>query len=319
MGYTEDMKKFMLFFGAGVAGGLMVVPLAVGAFSYERDLYLGIRNSDVEQLQNFLKDQGDYTGPVTGYFGVLTRAGVKKFQENNNIVPAVGYFGPKTRSVANARVVSAAAPAEGGSQIADIQKKLQDLQNQLSAVQAASATPPAVSPAPAPAPIVAPLPNPFESSMAIVSNYPSLTLSSYTNITLNEFQLSSVPEKVAITRFRLTNDGTLSDIYFSGIDLVNSATREVLATVDAPTDKIIEFTMAPNSAKQDKGVMVSGGTYAIVATLRTPNNNGTKPNIRLNLQSASDITAVDYATLARAAVISKANSFPILGPYITTF
>ena len=72
-----------------------------GAAAFERDLTVGSRGSDVETLQNFLTQQGVYSGPITAYFGNLTRDGVKNFQDANSITPAVGYFGPKTRFAAN--------------------------------------------------------------------------------------------------------------------------------------------------------------------------------------------------------------------------
>src|SRR3989338_6128011 len=52
-------------------------------------------------LQEFLTDQGVYSGPITGNFFSLTHAAVKKYQSQNNITPAAGFFGPITRVKAN--------------------------------------------------------------------------------------------------------------------------------------------------------------------------------------------------------------------------
>ncbi len=68
--------------------------------TYTRDLFLGSRGSDVTSLQNYLIQQGYLeSGYATGYFGQLTQSALIKFQQANNISPALGYFGVKTRGV----------------------------------------------------------------------------------------------------------------------------------------------------------------------------------------------------------------------------
>lgn len=75
-------------------------------FSYiwNRDLYYGLTNDkDVEALQNVLVMESCYTGPVTGNFYRLTRAGVICFQKKHNFtnIPGTGYIGSYTRRVLN--------------------------------------------------------------------------------------------------------------------------------------------------------------------------------------------------------------------------
>jgi peptidoglycan hydrolase-like protein with peptidoglycan-binding domain len=67
---------------------------------YTRDLTLGSKGSDVTALQTYLI-QKEYLQPgyATGYFGTLTQSALIKFQQANDITPAIGYFGPKTREV----------------------------------------------------------------------------------------------------------------------------------------------------------------------------------------------------------------------------
>ncbi len=92
---TFCFRAFFLF-------AVFMVPSAAFAAGFERDLYFGVSNdADVTRLQEFLKLQGVYSGPVTGNFFSLTREGVRRFQEREGIVPVAGYFGPKTRSRAN--------------------------------------------------------------------------------------------------------------------------------------------------------------------------------------------------------------------------
>lgn len=73
---------------------------------FDRDLEFGTTGDDVKELQVFLikEDIGPASkalaehGP-TGYFGNLTKAAVTEFQKAKGILPASGYFGPKSRAV----------------------------------------------------------------------------------------------------------------------------------------------------------------------------------------------------------------------------
>src|SRR3990167_261832 len=92
------MKKLAFY----IVVGFFAAPIAVFAAGFDRDLYYGIADDrDVTRLQEFLKSQSVYSGPVTGNFFSLTREGVRRFQEREGIAPALGYFGPKTRTRAN--------------------------------------------------------------------------------------------------------------------------------------------------------------------------------------------------------------------------
>lgn len=93
------MKKALLFL-------LLFLPLSTSAY-FSNNLYFGIRKSaDVEALQEFLTDEGVYTGPITGNFFSLTLKGVKAFQTREGISPISGYFGPLSRGRANAILTS---------------------------------------------------------------------------------------------------------------------------------------------------------------------------------------------------------------------
>ncbi|GEM_PF-2442410 len=75
---------------------------AVTFAAFDHDLYFGTKNQEVIKLQDFLKSQTLYSGPVTGGFFSLTKEAVQRFQQREGIVPASGYFGPVTRKHANA-------------------------------------------------------------------------------------------------------------------------------------------------------------------------------------------------------------------------
>lgn len=70
---------------------------------FERDLTIGATGYDVFVLQNILVREGVATFTPTGYFGNLTAAALKKLQDKVGIMPDVGYFGPKTRTILQAK------------------------------------------------------------------------------------------------------------------------------------------------------------------------------------------------------------------------
>jgi len=62
---------------------------------FTRPLQLGSRGNDVTALQNRLTMEGVYSGPITGYFGVMTRAAVRAYQAAHGI-RQTGTVGPAT-------------------------------------------------------------------------------------------------------------------------------------------------------------------------------------------------------------------------------
>lgn len=83
---------------------LTVVPFIAQAETFNRQLQVGMRGTDVSMLQTFLaKDSTLYPqGIVTGYYGFLTKSAVANFQARNGI-SAVGRVGPATLPVLNAQ------------------------------------------------------------------------------------------------------------------------------------------------------------------------------------------------------------------------
>jgi len=84
--------------------------------SISRTLKRGSENVDVEELQRFLTKTGDYTyGEITGYYGGVTEAAVKRWQASNGVVSSgtaattgYGVVGPATRRAMSARCTGAA-------------------------------------------------------------------------------------------------------------------------------------------------------------------------------------------------------------------
>lgn len=77
---------------------------------FTRDLTMGSTGTDVMNLQKFLNGKGftvaasgaGSTGMESNYFGGLTKAALASFQASKGIAPAVGYFGPISRTAINA-------------------------------------------------------------------------------------------------------------------------------------------------------------------------------------------------------------------------
>jgi len=70
---------------------------------FSGDMYYGMTSPEVKCLQQFLSNLGPGIYPeglVTGYFGPLTQAAVRRYQALQNII-TTGYFGPLTRAAIN--------------------------------------------------------------------------------------------------------------------------------------------------------------------------------------------------------------------------
>lgn len=78
---------------------LLAVPSASFA-ALDANLKYGSSGVAVTELQEFLKDQQVYTGPVTGNFYSLTLSAVKAFQKKEGIFPISGFWGPLSRTKA---------------------------------------------------------------------------------------------------------------------------------------------------------------------------------------------------------------------------
>lgn len=79
----------------------------VPGYKFNVDLYLGITDPSVKDLQRYLNDHGyvlttsglGSPGQETNFFGQLTKQKLIEFQKANKIYPAWGYCGPVTRSL----------------------------------------------------------------------------------------------------------------------------------------------------------------------------------------------------------------------------
>jgi uncharacterized repeat protein (TIGR02543 family) len=88
------------------SSGVNTLPGSTGGTNFPRNLEVGLSGSDVRDLQRFLNTHG-YPVALSGLgslnnetnlFGALTRTALARFQAANGISPAIGFFGPLTRT-----------------------------------------------------------------------------------------------------------------------------------------------------------------------------------------------------------------------------
>jgi hypothetical protein len=133
------------------------VPLTTAASiapAFTEQLLLGATSTQVTELQQLLTSEGDYSGPVTGYYGSLTKTAVIKFQAAHKI-PQLGIVGPSTRTALNAilssgtatgvtttssTVSTAATTSSTSSVITQIRAQIQSLQTELTQLESELAT-----------------------------------------------------------------------------------------------------------------------------------------------------------------------------------
>lgn len=85
---------------------------ATSSFMFKKNLSLKSSDIDVIELQKYLNKKGflistsgiGSPGQETSYFGPLTQKALINFQKSKNILPTLGYFGPKTRTLINSGI-----------------------------------------------------------------------------------------------------------------------------------------------------------------------------------------------------------------------
>lgn len=91
------MLKNKFFYVSLSALMLAIVVVALPAqAALTSTLGVGSRGAYVSELQKTLKTLKYYGGPITGYYGALTKAAVIKFQKANKLTPASGAFNAAT-------------------------------------------------------------------------------------------------------------------------------------------------------------------------------------------------------------------------------
>lgn len=176
---------------------------------------MGSSGADVRALQQWLNGQGFQVaasgagspGNESEYFGSLTRAALAKWQAANSVSPAVGYFGPITRSRISS-VAGAPAPAPGAPQLPAPSSGL--------AVRLASDNPVAGSL--------------ISSSGSAAARVPVLAV----NLT------AGVASGIAVNELRFNKTGVLSDSSISGAYIVENG--QVLAQYNSIASGVISFS-----------------------------------------------------------------------------
>jgi peptidoglycan DL-endopeptidase LytE len=90
----DPVKKLIV--GSTFASALFMLPSISDAALGDTDLKIGMKNDDVKELQQILKNKGYFTyHTATGYYGSITETAVKNFQAAVGL-PKTGVFDRKT-------------------------------------------------------------------------------------------------------------------------------------------------------------------------------------------------------------------------------
>lgn len=130
-----------------IASGLAAATILIGGVAFAQsaafssEMGVGAQSTEVTSLQTWLKNNGYYSGPVTGYYGSLTKAGVENFQSANGI-SATGYVGPLTLAALNAKASgsSSTSVSANSSTIAQLEAELNSLLAQIQTLEASGGT-----------------------------------------------------------------------------------------------------------------------------------------------------------------------------------
>jgi len=142
---SENLKRALSFISASALISWLLIPspfyvsaqnqCRAGEYNFTKTLYKGMKDPQVRDLQEMLAycESSDIYPEkiISGYYGSLTEAAVKRFQQKYGISP-VGTFGPLTRAKANSLYgvgssAQASQPTEVSSQTQQLLQVLQQL------------------------------------------------------------------------------------------------------------------------------------------------------------------------------------------------
>jgi len=107
----KQKEKFMKFQKIFTSIFVLSLFLPVSVFGFfDMSLKYGSRGDAVIELQDFLQDQGVYSGKIDGRFGLGTRKAVIAFQLANKL-SGDGYFGKASREKANSILTNTIQPS----------------------------------------------------------------------------------------------------------------------------------------------------------------------------------------------------------------
>lgn len=85
---------------SGLVLGASTVGTGNACYVFTQTLSTGSTGVDVTEVQKRLTAEGVYSGPITGYFGAMTKAAVIAYQTKHSLAQ-VGIVGPQTRAALN--------------------------------------------------------------------------------------------------------------------------------------------------------------------------------------------------------------------------
>lgn len=305
-----------IYIASGIAAAVILIGGAAFAqtAAFTTQMGVGAQSSSVTSLQTWLTQNGYYSGPITGYYGSLTRAAVENFQTAHSI-SATGYVGPLTLAALNANE-SVTSTSGNASEIAQLQAELNSLLAQIQAIESGSATTGV----------------PAGSSMTLQTNENSSINGSLTASGMSPFtySLSSNPSNGVVTSF---NSATGAFTYmpnsnFSGNDTFtytvgNSAGTSAAMTVTivvgnstgAPTGQALSFTTSNGVAYN--GTLSASGNSPYTFSITSEPSHGTISNLNTSNGSFTYVPSVNY-TGSDSFTYTVSNSAGVSSPVTVT-
>ena len=281
----NNMKKILVLgIGCFLLFGFQSANAGV---SFDKDLYFGMKaNPDVSNLQSFLTERKIYSGPITGNFFSMTQNAVRQFQINENITPALGYFGPLSRAKANSLIArqnqqqnqsGESAAVSVSSLYAELNSLMAQLQTLQNKPQSTAVSQPAVAAA-----STSSIPLATSSQPVITVTAPaSATVSSGISVTplgQNISRAKNTIDDVAKITFAVSNTGGAISLNQIILTIAGSLpTASFTSTGSAADDiKLIDSsTGAPASGTVTNSACSSGGTCAFTFSFASPVTSAT--------------------------------------------
>ncbi len=154
-----------------IASLLAVIVPSVAFADFDTSLKYGSRGPKVQEVQEFLIDQGYMTGTATGNFYSITLRAVKAFQSAQAIQPVSGFWGPLSRAAGQAILDQELAQSnlEASTTPVVVPQQATTTQNAPQSPAIAPPQAPATQPAPSGVTLAPVAPQPSQAHITIVS------------------------------------------------------------------------------------------------------------------------------------------------------
>ncbi len=250
--------KTIFSIASGAAAAVILIGGVASAqtASFSGEMGIGARGSDVTSLQTWLESNGYYNGPVTGYYGTLTRAGVENYQSAKGI-SATGYVGPLTLAALNGSAYGSTTVTSNSTELAQLQNQLNSLLAQIQTLQAGTSITTTTNGT-----------VPVASNVSLQTNQnlgANGTLGATSGSSPYTFAITASPIHGTITSFNSTT-GAFTYMPSSNYIGSDSFTYTVRNSSGTSAPMIVSLNVGTNSGSTSTGGTPSGQSFTLSAT-----------------------------------------------------